>query len=309
MNVVDPLELDGRLLLLLVRVAETGSITRAADRLGLTQSAVSHGLDRLRAVTGDALVVRAGRGIALTPRARELAEQARAVLVQLRAFAEAPPFDPSTCQLCVRVAANPLQRDLLLPRWLALLQASAPGLTLRVEASEAPGAELLRDPGMHLVITPRPPEDADLCRDTLFEDEWRVFYDPAARAAPTDRAAYEASEHVTVRYASGRALDVDRFLATRGIARRIGVVVAEFSGVAPFVRGSRRLATLPALTAVSLMQGLAHVAPPEPCPPLPMCMVWHRRLDADPLQRWLRQGLRSVVAPALAEAGVVTAGG
>lgn len=66
---MDPLDLDGHALQLLLAVHEEGSVTRAAQRLGLTQSAVSHALDKLRALTGDALFVRSGRGIVATAQA------------------------------------------------------------------------------------------------------------------------------------------------------------------------------------------------------------------------------------------------
>ena len=82
MNDFDALDLDGLGLALLLAVHEEGSVTRAAQRLGLTQSAVSHGLDRLRAITGDPLFVRAGRGIVATARADALAVQAAALLAR-----------------------------------------------------------------------------------------------------------------------------------------------------------------------------------------------------------------------------------
>ena len=95
MNAIDGLDLDGHLLQLLVAVHEEGSITRAAERLGVTQSAVSHGLDRLRALVGDPLFVKSGRGIAATEQAGRLAERARRLVDELRAFPTAAGFDPA----------------------------------------------------------------------------------------------------------------------------------------------------------------------------------------------------------------------
>src|SRR3989338_7293136 len=94
MNESDGSGLDARLLQLLLTVLDTGSVTAAAQRLGVTQSAVSHGLDRLRAITGDPLFVKAGRGIVATARAEALALPARELLGALERFARLGSFDP-----------------------------------------------------------------------------------------------------------------------------------------------------------------------------------------------------------------------
>ena len=88
-------DLDARLLQLLVAVVEAGSITGAAQRLGVTQSAVSHLLDKLRGITGDPLFVKSGRGIVATARAEALGAQARELLGALERFARSGEFDPA----------------------------------------------------------------------------------------------------------------------------------------------------------------------------------------------------------------------
>ena len=122
MNKIDWLSLDARLLQLLVTVQEAGSVTGAAQRLGLTQSAVSHGLDRLRAIVGDPLFVKSGRGIVATAQAGLLAQRARHLLDELEAFSVAAGFEPARLNTCFTIAANDLQRDLLLPPLLPLLR-------------------------------------------------------------------------------------------------------------------------------------------------------------------------------------------
>ena len=134
MNDIDDsgrIELDGRLLQALVAVHEEGSLTRAAQRLGLTQSAVSHAVERLRGITGDALFVRSGRGIVPTARADALVAGARRLIAELRDFGQAGAFDPAQLRRTLTIAANDLQRDLLLPPLLERLRAQAPGVLLR----------------------------------------------------------------------------------------------------------------------------------------------------------------------------------
>lgn len=295
MSEIDHLELDARSLLLLLAVLEEGSVTGAAERLGCTQSAVSHGLEKLRRITGDALFVRAGRGITPTARARNLAPQARALLEGLRHFAAPAGFAPQRLQMQLTVAANDLQRDLLLPPWLARLRAQAPGLTLRVLPSGVPTAEMLRDGPCHLVLSPRPPAAADLKHRRLFEESYRVFYDATQRDAPRSRADYEAADHVTVVYENGRQLDLDLKLQAQGVQRRFAATVPGFAGVGAFLRGGPLLATAPAVLARTQLAGLAHAPVPVRCPKLPMFLIWHVRDHASPLHEWLRAELLAVV--------------
>jgi DNA-binding transcriptional LysR family regulator len=300
MNEIDWSSLDARLLQLLVAVFESGGITAAALRLGLTQSAVSHGLDRLRAITGDALFVKNGRGIAATARAGVLATQARELLGALERFAHLGDFDPARWQTTFTIAANDFQRDLLLPPLAARLREAAPGVTLRIIPSAVPRLDMLRSDDCQLVISPRPPEGSDIVQKRLFEDLYRVFYDPAVRDAPLTEADYRAARHATVVYEPRRSLDLDQLLAARGVVRDFAVLVPAFSALPAFVRGTPLLVTAPGLLARHTLAGLASCPPPVPCPTMPMYAIWHLRYQQDSAHRWLRSLLEAVVGPALA---------
>lgn len=300
MSQFDHLSLDGRLLQLLVAVIDEGSITRAAERLGVTQSAVSHLLDKLRGIVGDPLFVKSGRGIVATARAEELAVHARVLLDELRRFATAAEFDPARLVSTLTIAANDLQRDLLLPRLLDRLRDAAPGVTLRVIPSDVPSAEMLRDEHCQLAISPRPPEAGDILQKRLFDDTYRVFHDPARRAAPAGLDDYLAAEHVTVLYEPRRSLDIDTVLAARGIQRRFVATVPGFAGIPSFLRGSARLATAPGLLGSGLLREFASSPLPLPCPPMPMYLIWHLRHRHDPAHCWLRAELEALVPAALA---------
>ncbi len=307
MRKFDHLDLDGHLLALLVAVVEERSVTRAALRLGVTQSAVSHLLDKLRGIVGDPLVVRSGRGIVPTARAELLVQRARPLLDDLRGFVSAGGFDPARLQGPLVIAANDLQRDLLLPGLLQRLRSEAPGASLQVMPSGVPGAELLRDGQCQLLITPRPPDAADLVQKRLFSDRYAVFYDADQRPAPADLVDYLAAEHVTVVYHPHRLLDLDQSLARQGVQRRFVASVPGFAGLPALLHGSARLATAPSLLRGGLLRGLALAEPPLPCPALPMYLVWHARHQADPLHGWLRRLVEDGVAPALAAAGAPAA--
>ncbi len=297
MSNFDWLDLDARLLRLLVAVVDTGSITGAAQRLGVTQSAVSHLLEKLRGITGDVLFAKSGRGIVATARALTLAERARELLGDLERFAQSEDFDPTRWQTTFTIAANDFQRDALLPALMQRLRQQAPGVSLRVIASDVPTPEMLRQQQCQLVISPRPPEGTDIVQKRLFADRYRVFYDAAVRDAPRSRKDYLAAEHVTVLYAPQRPLDLDQHLLGKGIERRFRIMVPGFAGLPAFIRGTDLLATVPGLMREHLMRGLQDAEVPAPCPVMPMYMIWHLRHQQDAAHRWLRRQIEEIATP------------
>ncbi len=89
-----------------------------------------------------------------------------------------------------------------------------------------------------------------------------------------------------------------------GVKRRIVVQVPGFGGIAPFLRGTSMLATLPSLLGGGQLRGFAQAPVPMACPTMPMYLLWHLRRNDDPMHRWLRQTLQACVAPALAARGI-----
>ncbi|MBS0477385.1 MAG: LysR family transcriptional regulator [Proteobacteria bacterium] len=289
----DWLDIDARLLRLLVAVVDAGGITGAAQELGVTQSAVSHQLEKLRAITQDPLFVKSGRGVAPTARAQALAAQARELLRQLQDFAQTGAFVPAHWRGCVTIAAGDFQREVLLPALARTLRAQAPGLALRIIASNVPSLEMLRDGACDIAISPRPPDGSDIMQKRLFSDSYSVYYDAAARAAPASLEEYLGVDHATVVYEPYRALAIDRTLEAQGLHRRFAVMVPGFAALPAFVRGSPLLATAPQLLHRSLLRGLATCAVPTPTPAVQMYMIWHRRHQEAPPHRWLRQCLEA----------------
>jgi DNA-binding transcriptional LysR family regulator len=271
---------------------EEGSVSGAAGRLGVTQSAVSHALIKLRTILKDPLFVKSGRGIVATAHAQALAEPARRLVAGLKEFAASQAFDARTTALSLTVAANDLQRDLVLPGLLASLERTFASVRLRVVPSDQPTPDMLREERCDLVISPFPPEGVDILQKRLFAAEYVCFYDAAARARPS-AADYFAADHVTVVYTTRVGLSFDRAMEAAGHRRRFVVAVPNFAGVPAFLRGSRRLATLPSGLAASVMRGF------DSCP-LPvrvegesfaMFMAWHRRHALDPAHGLVREKL------------------
>jgi DNA-binding transcriptional LysR family regulator len=301
MKEIDHLALDGHALALFLAVLEEGSVTGAATRLGLTQSAVSHGLRKLRRIVGDPLFAKSGRGIVATAHAHALAEKARALIDEMRSFAVGTTFDPAVAQLTLTIAANDFQRDLLLPGFFRRVADKVRTLNLRVIPSQSPSPAMLRENRCDILITPLPPSGVDIVQKRLLQDHYVCYYDARSRSAPATRAAYLAARHITVVYTDNERLDFDRRLAVSGFHRDIAISVPSFSGVSAFLRGSNMLASMPSLLAQSLMRDFAHVRIPLTNPMratavLPMFMVWHQRYQKDPEHRWIRQQLEAAAA-------------
>ena len=129
MNKFDHLNLDGNALTTFLTVLEEMSVSRAAERLGVTQSAVSHALDKLRAVFDDPLFVRVGRGIESTARARALRSSVEAVLDDLKSLTDHRKFDPLVEQMEFTIAANDFPIQLIFRSLLK--QVSEEGIDLQ----------------------------------------------------------------------------------------------------------------------------------------------------------------------------------
>jgi DNA-binding transcriptional LysR family regulator len=296
MKEIDHLALDGHALSLFLAVLEEGSVTAAATRLGLTQSAVSHGLQKLRRIAGDPLFAKSGRGIIATAHAQALAAKARGLIDEMRKFAGGATFDPLNARLSLTIAANDFQRDLLLPGFHRRVAPKVKSLNLRVIPSQSPTPAMLREDRCDLLITPLPPSGIDIVQKRLLQDHYVCYYDSRVRSAPATHAQYLAARHITVVYTDNERLDFDRRLEASGLHRDIAISVPSFSGVPAFLRGSDMLASMPSLLAGDVVRGFASVRIPLPSragalAKLPMYMVWHQRYQKDPAHLWLREQL------------------
>lgn len=300
MNDIDGTTIDGQLLRVFLAVLEDGSVTRAAVRLGLTQSAVSHALQRLARISGQPLFVKSGRGIVATSAAVRLEPRARQLLQAMREFTTRTTFELAKTRFDLTIAANDLQRDVLLPTLYQRMSQKALDVRIRVIPAEVPSTDLLRRDRCDLLLTPLPPEASDIVQRRLFEDEYVCFYDAAVRRAPRTEAEFFAARHATVIYPDGDRLQFDKDFERAGHARRFSVAAPSFVGVSAFIRGSDLLATMPSRLSHSVMRGFAHCRLPinaaqrKTLRPLVMYLAWHRRRHDDPALTWVRNQLLEI---------------
>jgi DNA-binding transcriptional LysR family regulator len=299
---------DLNLFVLLDALLVERSVTRAAKRVGLSQSAASHALARLRSITGDPLFVRGPRGMLPTPRAEALAAPLREALAGLdRALAPAAPFVPHSSRRSFTIVGGDLAELVLFPPLFARLGKEAPGIDLHALPTPADAALALERGEVDLAIAPVRSfaRATKLSEQPLFEDG---FVCVVRRGHPLGRGAFGLERYLSARHAviaprGARGGIVDDLLASMGRERRVVLTIPHFLAAPYVVAQSDLVLTLPARVAEVLARplGLCVLKPPLRVPRFTMAMAWHRRVDDDPGHRWLR-GVYSEVARSLVPA-------
>jgi DNA-binding transcriptional LysR family regulator len=285
------------------------SVTRAAVRLGVTQSAMSRSLGQLREWFDDQLLVPADRKMLLTARAAGLREPLTASLDGLRGLFRPPrPFDPATATGTVRMAATEHALGAVVHVFVARLMRRAPLLDVQIEPAGRDVFSQLAAGRLDLIVVPkvgRLPEElraADLLRER-FLSVVRQDHPVAQRKLTLQR--FCALQHVVVYPLGGDAESlVSRVLTQRGLERRVAVRVPYFESALRIVAETDYIATLPAAlgnppvrsgTGSRRRAPLACLKPPVAIAGFVLQAVWHRRHDDDPLQHWLRDVLESTL--------------
>lgn len=296
MKGIDFRSVDGQLLLTFLMVLEENSVTKAARRLGVTQSSVSHALARLRVFFGDPLFVRSGQSLQPTERALELRASVQAALDALEALTHERAFNPGREPLSFVVAANDMQRDLIFPELLRDIDKEGLSIAFEFIPSGHPSLEMLRHARCHLALTPFPPDGTDVIRKPILNGEMMCFYDGSVRDAPATWADYCSADHLAVRFPDGgtslRALaGVDK-----SEIREAHVSVPNFNGIPPFIKGTRMVATELDLNKLCVLRDLDMAPLPMPTDRVSIFMCWHRRSTNDPAHGWLRGRIEKIAS-------------
>lgn len=282
-------DLDGHLLEAFLVILEHSSVSRAADKLHASQSTASQWLAKLRQITGDPLFVRSGNELVPTQRALELKPLVEDALEALERVSLSNDFDPSKGEHLFRIASNDMQRDILFPVLLRNAKSHNSQVRLEFRPAEVPGVDLIRDPSVHLTLTPMPPDASDIFVKKLLVGNLMVFFDSAERSAPETVDAYLQSEHIGVRFPNGRS----PFDVVRGDEalhqRNETVVVTTFNEILPFVKGSARLSTAMDMMHLAAFSELTMAPLPFESESVTLFMVWHERYNTDPAHKWLRE--------------------
>jgi DNA-binding transcriptional LysR family regulator len=277
-----------------------------ARRVGLSQSAASHALARLRRALGDPLFVRAPGGLIPTARAEALAEPLRAALESLgRSLARPEPFDPARSRRSFSLASADYGAYVVLPPLMERIAREAPGVDIWVRPMDDQPFEQLARGDVDTVIAPLTGDaPAALHARKLFDER---FVGIARRGHPRVRGgvaldAWTELPHIFIAPRGRPGGVVDAALARVGRARRVSLAVPQFLIAPHVVTRTDLVGVLGARLAESLAQTLPLQLfdPPVTLPTFPMHLLWHARTHEDPGQRWFRA---QVVDAAAADRG------
>ena len=306
MNDIDLRRIDLNLLVVFeVLMTERGA-TRAAERLGRTQSAVSHSLSRLREQLGDPLLIKAGGDMKPSPYAMQLIDEVRPILRGIqRVLAPNVPFEPERSSRVFRIAAPDFALTLF-PELLRRARKAAPRVAIDWSAPNEQMPIKVADGQLDLAILPSGIKLPDgVSWVSIGALRWRCFGRRGHPAfAAWGRKAWIRWPHVVVRVGDRLHSPVMAVTSAAGLKRRVGAWVPNFAAVAPLLNASDLIATLPAIAMVDAQERFDLVAKPVPIPidPLAHSMVWSARMTNDPAIAWLRQLVGSVLADFLKRA-------
>ncbi|MNM39367.1 HTH-type transcriptional regulator SyrM 1 [compost metagenome] len=293
---------DLNLLVILEALLSERHLSRAAERLHMSQPAVSHALARLRHLLGDPLLLRGKGGFQPTARALALARPLAEALQSVRCVLGGAVFEAATAQRVFRLAMSDYGAALVLPALLGRLRVEAPGIDLAISYASRPAVMAgVQDGELDLALGVFPQLPEQLHRETLFEETFVCALDPASLApgASLRLDTYLARPHVLVASnEAGMAAEVDAALAQLGQARRIAVRLPHWTVASEILMGTDLILTV-ACRAVqgNLVQGLALYSPPFAIAPFRFETIRHRRTDGDAGIAWLRTAIAQAVEP------------
>lgn len=292
--------LDLNLLVALDALLTEKSVSLAADRLCLSQSATSSALGRLREYFGDELLMVKGRHMILTARAEELIEPVRAVLEQIRStIAIAPPFDPATADRQVRIMASDYTTQVLLAEALAQLERDAPNMRFEIQPMSTNPIEAVERGYIDLLVTIDFAVSADHPSQFLFEDDYVVVGDannPALKGEMTRERYFELG-HVTARFGRAQMPAFEEWFTRRQKQqRRIEVVAPSFLSLPGLVLDTNRIVTMHRRLAQQVVQNFPLVMRELPfaIPPIREVVQWHITNSNDRAIRWVVERLETV---------------
>lgn len=278
------------------------SVSRAAERMYITQSAMSHTLNRLRQLFDDPLLVRTSSGMKPTPRALALVDPLQKALQEIDRLINSPPtFDAKTSQRRFFIAATDYVEYLIIPSLIGYMTRLAPGVDVYVDhpnlrslEKDLENGDLDVALGFDVILnTPK-----HLCSERLFDERMAcmVRKDHPCVGEEISLEQYISLKHLLVSTSPKQTGIVDEWLAERGLDRRVALKIPHFL-TAPFILAeSDMVLSVPQRMAEQFVHlaPLKMVPPPIDLPNNQVVMVWHPLDDKEPSCTWLREQLKVV---------------
>lgn len=294
--------LDLNLLVAFDALLTERSVTRAAARVGLGQSAMSHNLARLRSLFGDELLTRGADGMRPTPRALALADPVRVTLAQIQAAVlQREAFDPSTAERPFRIGLADSIEVAIVPALVARLRELAPAVSLRLRSTNRLSILEELDTGrLDLGIGVFDQGQIHHKRRLLYTDSFLCLFNPTQVRfkAPISLENYLSVPHLLTSLTEDDHGAVDDALAKLKLKRSIVLTTPGFLAVPFVVQRAPVITTMPSRLAryFAAAFGLATSPPPIVLPTLTISLLWHASYDHEPSHVWLRQTVTGLVS-------------
>jgi len=290
-------KLDLNLLPIAFALYDELSVSRAAQKLGMRQPAVSRALHKLRTIFNDPLFIRAPTGVTPTPRAHALVRATRPLVERLREdLLTEVRFDPALTTRTISIALSDVGEMVFLPKLLERFRARAPQCTIR-SVSMPPGQLVhgFEKGDIDLAVGYFP----DLTKHNFLQQRLFTHHFACLMRAGHPRRAkrlsledFLAMEHAVV-HAEGRSQEIfERFLERKRIRRKVVLLTPHFLSIPIIIARSDLVATVPHALAVHfarMSRDLAFAMPPFDIAGFDVKQHWHRKFDNDPRTRWLRE--------------------
>jgi len=305
--------INANLLVALDLLLSEASVGRAADRHGVTSSAMSHSLRALRQLFDDPLLVKTGSGMRPTTYAESLRGPLRRALRELEwAVSGGAHFDPSTSERAFVIAAPDFLSTFLMPHVAKTLAVQAAKIEVEIRPVDRRGtALLLRDTAalaegsIDLLLAALIGDLPELHSEVLYQERFVCMVRKGhrlARRKRLDLKSYASTPHLLISITDERSPTmVDHALAEQGLRRHVALRTRYFMAAPHIVAESDLLATCPYQLAryFSTRLPLAILEPPITLSPYPEYVAWHQRYDSDPALRWLRGVIREATQAAM----------
>ncbi|WJK11277.1 LysR family transcriptional regulator [Pseudomonas fluorescens] len=285
--------IDLNLLVILDALLSEQHVTRAAERLHLSQPAVSHALARLRDLLGDPLLVRAGSGLVPTARALELAAPLAETLAHVQSLLAPNTFDPTSARRTFRLAMSDYGAAIILPGLIRTLRTEAPGIDLQISHASREGmVEGLLNGDIDLAAGVLPELPGELRSTPLFEERYVCLLDRHSLPADgqLDLPTYLSRPHVLLEMRGSGTPEIERTLTALRERRRVAISLPHWSVAPRFISGTDLILTVAsrALNEVD-DESLIVVPPPFEIAPFTFVSAWHKRRGGDQALNWLNR--------------------
>jgi DNA-binding transcriptional LysR family regulator len=276
------------------------NVTRAAERVGLSQPALSKALNRLRDIFDDPLFERREGLMQPTPQALKLGRPVRRALDEIRTALAPQDFDPRRAEASVTLGLVDYYEVLLLPPLLRELRRIAPGIDLVVKPTDRLRVyDQFAKNEIDFAVVPIPESVTELHADPLMiEDAVTLMAEGNPLAGDFTLERFATARHIIVALEGQGVGRIDALLAAHGLKRRIALRLPHFASVPFIVGGSDLITTMPRGLGTRLGAAAKIVCLPPPLlvPPVTVHLAWHPRHATTPLHRWMRETIKKVAA-------------